>query len=160
MNPNASAQWRSRRTPFIIIGATLAVAIMLVGVIIARPQPSNPPPAAAPSPHFVEVAAPGALRTVVIGGAYDQLPGTSNDHGFLMANLYAGQVPVGASEALVLNDRNCEPDQDGISHCLNDLQIGNIIVTVQHHHDMRTVPCLTPGETVRLMTLVQYQAQL
>ncbi|WP_165360884.1 hypothetical protein [Candidatus Chloroploca sp. Khr17] len=55
----------------------------------------------------------------------------------------------------MLNDRNGEPDQDGISHCLNDLQIGNMIVTVQHHHDMRTVPCLTPGETVRLMTLVQ-----
>lgn len=60
----------------------------------------------------------------------------------------------------MLTDTNCEPDADGVSHCLNDLQIGNIIVTVRHHHQMHAVPCLSPGETVTLMSFAEYAAQL
>lgn len=81
----------------------------------------------------------------------NSLPGTSNEAGYLMANLRAGQIPAGATTATVLTDTNCAPDADGISQCLNDLQIGNVVVTVQHHHAMAEVPCLSPGETVTLM---------
>jgi hypothetical protein len=30
---------------------------------------------------------------------------------------------------------------------------------VQHHHKMSLTPCLTPGETVNVMTIAEYQAQ-
>jgi hypothetical protein len=43
---------------------------------------------------------------------------------------------------------------------LNDLNIGGVVVTVQHHHNMGKVPCLSPGETITLMTLEQYQQNL
>jgi hypothetical protein len=110
-------------------------------------------------PHFVDLNAPGAPRIVVIGAANETLPGTSNEAGLLMANLRTGRIPAGATSATVLSDANCDPDADGISHCLNDLDIGGTVVTVQHHHAMSTVPCLSPGETVTLMTLEQYRRQ-
>ncbi len=77
-----------------------------------------------------------------------------------MTNLRAGRIPVGATTAIVLTDTNCEPDADGVSHCLNDLQIGDAVVTVQHHHSMAEIPCLSPGETITLMAFEEYQAAL
>jgi hypothetical protein len=35
-----------------------------------------------------------------------------------------------------------------------------VVITVQHHHAMASVPCLSPGETVTLMTLADYQSHL
>jgi len=51
--------------------------------------------------------------------------------------------------AEVLTDEDCAPDPSGISHCRNALRLedGRTIV-VRHPHDMRQVPCLTPGERV------------
>lgn len=148
-----------RSGPRILLFAGVPIAMLVIGLALAAggPRPTNPPAAQAPVPHFVDVRQPGGLRTVVVGGATDRLPGTSNEAGYLMANLRTGQIPAGATEAVVLNDRNCEPDADGISHCLNDLQIGDVIATVQHHHAMTAVPCLTPGETVALMPLAAYR---
>jgi hypothetical protein len=51
---------------------------------------------------------------------------------------------------VVQSDANCQPDQDGVSHCLNQLAIGDTTVLVRHHHKMSETPCLTPGETVNL----------
>jgi hypothetical protein len=152
-----------RGVPTIVL---IAVPIMIVIIVLTftatRPQATatTPPPAPAAAPHFVDPKAPGEPRIVVIGGMTDTLPGTSNESGYLMANLRAGQLPASATKATVLTDSNCAPDADGVSHCLNDLQIGNIVVTVQHHHKMANVPCLSPGETVTLMTLADYQRQL
>lgn len=160
MNKTKQIDGGRGRTALLMVGATLALIALAVGLVAARPRPSAPPAAQAPVPHFIDVNTAGAPRTVVIGAAHDRLPGTSNDAGYLMANLRAGQIPEGAAEAVVLSDTNCAPDAEGISHCLNDLQIGNVIVTVQHHHDMAAVPCLSPGETVRLLPLEQYRAQL
>lgn len=72
----------------------------------------------------------------MIDGIINILPGTSNESGYLMANLSAGQLPTSATTATVLSDANCAPNANGVSHCLNDLQIGNIVITVQHHHKM------------------------
>ncbi len=145
----------------VLVAVPLLFIVIAIAVVATRPaaQASNPPPAPARVPHFMDTQAPGVSRTLVIGGANDTLPGTSNQAGLLMANLRAGQIPAGATTARVLSDANCAPDADGISHCLNDLQIGNVVVTVQHHHAMSSVPCLTPGETVRLMTLADFQRQ-
>jgi len=50
-----------------------------------------------------------------------------------------------------------QPDQEGVSHCLNQLEIGSTTVMVRHHHKMSQVPCLTPGETVNILSLAQYK---
>ncbi|MBS1966186.1 MAG: hypothetical protein JST60_10290 [Chloroflexi bacterium SZAS-1] len=148
----------------LLLFAGLLVGALLIGLLAMVRQPAglaaNPPTAPAPVPHFLTLAHQGNIihRTVVLAGPGEQLPGTSNAQGYLMANLRKGQVPAGATNAVVLSDANCEPDNDGISHCLNELQIGASIITVQHHHNMQQVPCLTPGETVNLMTLATYQS--
>lgn len=141
----------------VLVAVPLVVVVLTIAFVVAQPRATNPPPAPAAAPHFVDVKAPGAPRIVVIGRMTDALPGTSNEAGYLMANLRSGQIPAGATTATVLSDSNCAPDADGISHCLNDLQIGNVIVTVQHHHNMNQVPCLSPGEAVALMSLADYQ---
>ncbi|GAB4430233.1 MAG: hypothetical protein OHK0015_15120 [Chloroflexi bacterium OHK40] len=157
---------RPRRSPriptLVLVAVPLFLIALAIGVAASRPKASAtmPPPEQAAVPHFVDVKAPGEPRTVVVGGMTDSLPGTSNEAGYLMTNLRAGQIPEGATTATVLTDTNCEPDADGVSHCLNDLQIGNVVVTVQHHHQMHSVPCLSPGETVTLMPFEQYEAQL
>jgi hypothetical protein len=150
----------------LLVVATLAVVALAIAFAAARPRAATPspatmpPPAQAAVPHFIDVKAPGEPRTVVVGGMADSLPGTSNEAGYLMTNLRAGQLPAGATTATVLTDTNCEPDADGVSHCLNDLQIGEAVVTVQHHHQMHSVPCLSPGETVTLMAFEEYEAAL
>lgn len=148
-------------TPILVAVPLLLVALAL-GFALTRPKttPTTPPPAQAAVPHFIDTKAPGEPRTLVIAGMSEALPGTSNEAGLLMANLRVGQIPEGATTATVLTDTNCQPDADGISHCLNDLQIGNVVVTVQHHHAMASVPCLSPGETVTLMSFADYQRQL
>ena len=163
---------RSGVPTILLVVATLAVVAIAVALAAARPRAATPtsastlaavtmpPPEQAAVPHFIDVKAPGEPRTVVVGGMTDSLPGTSNEAGYLMTNLRAGQIPTGATTATVLTDTSCEPDADGVSHCLNDLQIGDAVVTVQHHHQMHSVPCLSPGETVTLMAFEQYEAQL
>ncbi len=58
-------------------------------------------------------------------------------------------MPTRGVPAEVLTDEECAPDSAGISHCRNVLRLedGRTIV-VRHPHDMRLVPCLTPGEGV------------
>jgi len=147
---------RSIRNPasrsLMIVGATLIGAIAVVLAVMAMRAPSAAP--AAQAPHFVEVAPTGstpnvALRTLFIGAKDAQLP-LSGTGGVLLATLVSGQVPMGAAQAVVQTDSNCQPDQKGVSHCLNELMIGGAKVVVQHHHQMSATPCLTPGETVNL----------
>ena len=75
----------------------------------------------------------------------------------MIANLERGQLPAEAARATVLTGANCQPDQDGVSHCLNELDFGTARVVVRHHHKMSAVPCLTPGEEVNILNLKQYQ---
>ncbi|HMQ33919.1 MAG TPA: hypothetical protein PKD53_24520 [Chloroflexaceae bacterium] len=153
---------RTRFSTLVFVAAPLLLVAIAIGAVVSRPQAkaAMPPPEQAAVPHFIDVKAPGEPRTVVVGGMSDSLPGTSNEAGYLMTNLRAGTIPEGATTATVLTDTNCEPDADGVSHCLNDLQIGNVVVTVQHHHQMHSVPCLSPDEIVTLMPFAQYEAEL
>jgi hypothetical protein len=161
MNRPIRPRRRSGVPTLVFAALSLFLVVITIGFALARPQATAtmPPPEQAAVPHFVDVKTPGEPRTVVVGEMTDALPGTSNEAGYMMTNLRAGQIPEGATSARVLSDSNCEPDADGISHCLNDLQIGNVIVTVQHHHNMAEVPCLSPGEIVTLMPFAQYEAQ-
>lgn len=158
----SSKPHRSGIPTLVFVALPLFLVAIAVGFAMGRPRAAAtmPPPAQAAVPHFVDVKAPGEPRTLVIGGMTDSLPGTSNEAGYLMTNLRAGQLPDGITTATVLTDTSCAADADGVSHCLNDLKVGDTVVTVQHHHQMHSVPCLSPGETVTLMPFAQYEAQL
>jgi hypothetical protein len=93
----------------------------------------------------------------VIAGPGERLPFMSETGSMLMASLERGRLPPGATRATVLTDANCQPDQDGVSHCLNELDFGTVRAVVRHHHKMSEVPCLTPGEQVNIMSLEQYE---
>ena len=153
---------RSGIPTLVLVAVPLFLVAVAIGFALSRPRASAamPPPEPAAVPHFVDPKAPGEPRTVVVGGMSESLPGTSNEAGYLMANLRAGQLPAGATTATVLTDTSCAADADGVSHCLNDLKVGDTVVTVQHHHQMHAVPCLSPGETVTLMSFAEYAAQL
>ena len=79
------------------------------------------------------------------------MPSPSNADG-LHAKLVRGTMPRNAVEAVVLTDEECAPDASGISHCLNRLRLPDgSDIQVRHPHDMTQVPCLAPGERVRLV---------
>ena len=50
---------------------------------------------------------------------------------------------------VVLSDDQCQPDTNGISHCVNKIRLASgETITVRHPHDMAKVACLGPGEHV------------
>ncbi len=144
--------------------AGIALLAIVVAVVFART--SNTASVASPTPvaHFVDIgteqaAATDTIRTLVVAPTGQKLPQPSGINGVLMASLVSGQLPAEATQATVQTDTNCTPDPQGVSHCLNQLTIGTLEVTIQHHHAMSTTPCLTPSETVHLLTLAQYQRE-
>jgi hypothetical protein len=65
-------------------------------------------------------------------------------------HLLKGSVPR-RMRATVLTDSRCNPDANGVSHCLNRMRLGNgVVVTFVHDHRMMDMPCLSPGEHVTL----------
>ena len=55
----------------------------------------------------------------------------------------------------VMTDSECTPDAQMISRCRNVVRLasGETIV-LRHPHDMTKIPCLAPGERVRLLPLL------
>ena len=135
--------------PPFLLPAGLAVLLALVALAIFAGRATEPQPA--PAPHFWSDP---ALRTIVIAGSGDHLAKKGD---ILLTNLVEGRLPAGATQATVLSDANCEPDAQGISHCLNQLRIGDALLTVQHHHDMTKVPCLGPGEKVNVVDVPTFE---
>lgn len=136
------------------IGLLVIIALVLAGVwALTRSSPST---TSAPAvPHFVPTPAAtnpgtGALRTVLIARTDADLPRISAEKGPIMTTLVEGTLPATLGQATVQTDENCMPDQAGVSHCLNRLELGGQQIVVQHHHKMSTTPCLTPGEVVNL----------
>ena len=83
------------------------------------------------------------------------MPSPSDFDG-LHAKLIGGTMPAAAMEATVLTDEQCEPDGQGISHCLNRLRLPDgSEIAVRHPHNMDAVPCLAPGENVRLVPALE-----
>src|SRR5687767_14058726 len=112
----------TRRSRVLQIGmASLAIAALVIAGVFATSATARPDPAIpAVAEHFVDVS-PGSkanLRTVVIAGPGERLPFMSEMGSMLMASLERGRLPTGATRATVLTDTNCQPDQDGVSHCL------------------------------------------
>lgn len=163
MSRTVKSTHRSGGRIYILAGIVIALFIAL-GVALsatrATPQAARTPAA----PHFVDTSesehhAAGSGRTVVIAGLGETVPGISGETGPLMTNLVSGTLPDSATQATVRTDENCAPDQAGVSHCLNALDLGGEQVVVQHHHQMSLTPCLTPGEVVNIVTADAYQAQ-
>ncbi len=95
-----------------------------------------------------------ALRTVVLLRPGEQAPALrGNDEA---VQVEAGSVPNGIRLATVLTDKDCAADEQGVSHCLNDLQIGRAKLAVRHHHKMMEVPCFSPTEQLNVVDATTY----
>ncbi|HEX6208020.1 MAG TPA: hypothetical protein VF058_06620 [Actinomycetota bacterium] len=129
------------RTGRVLLGLVAfwgAIGVVLAVVALSQPPSEESPPAATP-----------ALRTVVVSDAAPSQP--SSPDGPVEVALLRGDAPSEPGVATVLSDENCEPDANGYSHCLNELEMeGGERIAVRHTHRMGEVPCLAPGERVNV----------
>ena len=125
-------------------GAVLLAILVLAGsgLVIERASRSH---TLAVDPHGTALPAQRQLQISRV------MPSPSNSDG-LWAKLVGGTMPTAAVEATVLTDEECQADARGLSHCLNRLRLPDgSEIQVRHPHDMSKVPCLAPGEHVRLV---------
>jgi hypothetical protein len=105
----------------------------------------------ATKPYVSEHSAvvPENARTVTVS---ETMPLPSAHARRLSAMLEAGAMPHEPMMAEVLTDSECAPGERMVSRCRNEMRLpdGHRIV-LRHPHDMRSVPCLAPGEQVRLV---------
>jgi len=124
-----------------LVAAVGAFALGAFGLALDH-SPENPPSAL--DPHGTVLP---ATRQVQLSR---MMPAPSDFDG-LHAKIISGTMPTSTTEATVLSDEQCQADQRGISHCLNRLRLADgSEIEVRHPHDMHAVPCLSPGEHVRL----------
>lgn len=94
-------------------------------------------------------AVPETARTVTVSAT---MPLPSAHARRLSAMLETGAMPHEPMMSEVLTDTDCAPDDRMVSRCRNEMQLSNgKTIVVRHPHDMRDVPCLAPGERVRLV---------
>ena len=140
----------------ILIGFVgLAVVALIAGAVLSGSGPDRP---ATPVGHAADGhdhagdpahQKPAYVRTLVV--YTDREPGPSAHPRRMRALLKSGRLPDGVVDAVVVTDEDCAPDRHGVSHCRNKLRLPNgRTVTVRHPHRMQDVPCMTPGETVRV----------
>ena len=110
---------------------------------------STQPDQAAVDPHGTALPAERRVQLSRV------MPSPSDFDG-LHAKLIGGTMPTAPTQATVLTDEQCEPDDLGISHCLNRLRLPDgSEIQVRHPHNMDAVPCLAPGENVQLVPAPQ-----
>lgn len=94
-------------------------------------------------------AIPEKPRTVAVSAT---MPAPSAHERRLSAMLEQGTMPLRPTMAEVMTDTDCAPDSRMISRCRNEVQLGDgRTIVLRHPHDMRTIPCLAPGEQVLLV---------
>lgn len=132
----------------IVIVTTVALGAALGTALIGRGHASSATDAGVyTSDHPVTV--PTSLRTVSVSYA---MPMPSVRARSLSAMLIEGRLPKTPMMAEVLTDTECTPDANMISRCRNEMRLANgETIVVRHPHDMRHIPCLAPGEQVRLV---------
>lgn len=91
---------------------------------------------------------PPQTRVLVVSRS---MPAPSRPGTTLHGRLERGPMPHAPMHGTVLTDSECAPDAHGVSRCRNEVRLadGSTIV-VRHPHDMAQVPCLSPGEPVRV----------
>lgn len=105
----------------------------------------------ASKPYVSEHSAvvPEKARTVTVS---ETMPLPSAHARRLSAMLEAGAMPHEPMMAEVLTDTDCTPDERMVSRCRNEVELANgDKIVLRHPHDMRSVPCLAPGEQVRVV---------
>ena len=128
--------------------AATAIVVAAAGVFtLARGEDAADSSATAVSEHPVVV--PAAARTVSVSR---MMPMPSAHERRLSAMLEDGTMPDRPTMADVVTDTDCTPDAQMISRCRNLMRLedGREIV-LRHPHQMARVPCLAPGERVRLI---------
>jgi hypothetical protein len=142
------------------IGAVFALMAMGVVVAIWQRQAGN---------HGTATAS-AAQRTVLVTAGGAPLPAkpfytvrdclrhpttcVNGTDGIVLAYAVSGSISGHSGVATVLTDENCEPDRDGVSHCMNRLELDDgMVLTVRHDHAMSNDPCLAPGERVAVRLL-------
>lgn len=140
---------RSKK-PVLIAAAALCTAL-IVGLLVGSGSQNTPTQveqseqAAGGSGHET----PAAPRTLAVYTDAEPAPSANSEQ--MRGLLIEGDLPHGATEATVLTDEDCEPDKQGVSHCRNQLQLpSGKKFTVRHPHRMQDVPCMAPGEQVRV----------
>jgi hypothetical protein len=125
----------------VALGAVLGAAVLgLRSVDRARPSARDD---ASPAP-----SATAPVRTVI---AFRSMPAPSRPGATLHVMLADPQPAVKPQGGTVLSDEACTPDATGLSHCLNRIRLADgAVITVVHPHRMSEVPCLAPGERVRV----------
>lgn len=138
------------KTKLYLIGGILAtVGVVLVVFVVSSggpravsPVQESPPVSAHPQPSGAD-----GMRTLSVSS--DQMPTPSQPGEALHARRISGEIPTSEIVGTVVSDENCEPDENGVSHCLNRIELpGKRMLVVRHPHDMTVVPCLYPGERI------------
>ena len=128
--------------------AATGIVVAAAGVLaLGRGKDAADSTATAESEH--PVAVPAAARTVSVSR---MMPMPSAHERQLSAMLEEGTMPDRPMMADVMTDTDCAPDAKMISRCRNAMRLadGRQIV-LRHPHDMTRIPCLAPGERVRLV---------
>ena len=135
------------RKRLVVVLFSLGLIVIAGAVALARQQAPVDEPNAYVSEHQTEV--PDTARTVTVSRS---MPMPSAHPRRLSTMLERGQMPGAPIMAEVMTDTDCVPDRELISRCRNELRLddGKRIV-LRHPHDMSKVPCLAPGERVRLV---------
>ena len=132
----------------VIVSLVLAAVAIAVGVVLLVHLTGGSGNRAAAIEDEAHPSTPPSGRVVVLSRTMPS-PSTGTH---LNAELVSGSVPAAGSRATVLDDTNCAPDKQGISHCNNPLRLASgRRVMIIHPHSMMDVPCLTRGEHVQLV---------
>jgi hypothetical protein len=132
-----------------LISASLVLltAALLASTWLGGGDSAPAKPARYATEHPVSI--PVDARTIRISST---MPLPSAHARRLSAMLEQGLMPQRPMTGKVVSDTQCTPDADSISHCRNEMRLddGSTIV-LRHPHRMADVPCLAPGEVVRLV---------
>lgn len=117
----------------------IAVTALLVGSVVALGTFGRRAPPATDTVRTVRVSMDGPVER----SARNQP---------LSALWLSGAQPTAVSTAVVETDENCAPDTNGVSNCTNRLRMSDgALMVIAHPHRMSEVPCLAPGETVKVV---------
>jgi hypothetical protein len=133
-----------------LAAALAAVAVAAAAIVLtAGGSPTTPAPGGHASGPDASYQRPAFVRSLAVTTTGEPAPSAHPQR--MRALLLAGRLPAGVVTATVLTDEDCAPDAQGVSHCRNKLRLpSGKTIEVRHPHRMHDVPCMTPGESVRV----------
>lgn len=130
----------------ITTGAGLLLALAAAAVLL---WPTAPAQAASNQPQ--QATASNDVPAFITDLASWQHNG---ENGRYYAPIIDGATPAQATLGTVKTDTDCTPDQEGLSHCHNVIELlSGGTITIQDNHNMMINRCLSPGEQVTVTPL-------